>query len=104
VLCFIVSTDLCLDVTTTTLFLLNTTLHYFGPSGMHANADSRSFVIEVLHNNLVYRRLVDAGFFWGGGGGEMGRCCHTRVFICEQNCSCLLSYDAIWICFLSILV
>lgn len=73
VLCFVVSTDLCLDATTTTLILLNTPLHYFCPSGLQANADSKSFVIEVLNNNLVYRRLVDAGFFWGWGGWDGAR-------------------------------
>ena len=64
VLCFIVLTVLCLDVATTTFFLLNIPLHYFCPSGLHASADSKSFVIEFLHNNIVYRRFVDAGSCW----------------------------------------
>ena len=64
-LCFIVLTDLCLDAATT-LFLIEHLTALFYPSGLHTSVYSKSFVIEVLHNNTVYRRFLDAGSFWEG--------------------------------------
>jgi hypothetical protein len=85
-LCFIVLTDLCLDAATTTLFILIIQLHYFCPSGPHASAHSKSFAIEDLHNNILYRRFVDAGSFWEG---ERWVDTATPEFLCVNKVAAL---------------
>ena len=89
VLCFIVLTDLCLDAATITLFLLNIPLHYICPSGRHASADSKRFLLMKFC--ITTQFIVHLQSQVSLGGGEMCRCCHTRVCICKHNCSCVVT-------------